>query len=210
MVAARFQNAHIPLVAVDIPHPGAVFFGGNNYVAGRIGGRALGTWAQDHLGGKVDALILLALAAAGADPAARMTGVAVGVRELLPHITESELVRLDGRGGYVESLEAVRKYLTKSRARRILVGAQNDASALGALRALEEAGRDQCAVVGQNATAAGRAESDDAGRTGGKPAPPAVFVKHVLITREIVDHYYPNDALLSVPDADALLWKFYH
>ena len=44
----------------------------------------------------------------------------------------------------------------------------------------------------------------------GKPAPPAVFVKHVLITREIVDHYYPNDALLSVPDADALLWKFYH
>jgi len=41
VVASRFQDAHIPFIAVDIPHPGAVFFGGNNYLAGRIGGRAL-------------------------------------------------------------------------------------------------------------------------------------------------------------------------
>jgi len=31
-----------------------------------------------------------------------------------------------------------------------------------------------------------------------KPAPPAVFVHHHVITRENVDHYYPNDALLGV------------
>jgi ribose transport system substrate-binding protein len=44
----------------------------------------------------------------------------------------------------------------------------------------------------------------------GKPVPPAVFVKHTLITAENVDHYYPNDAMLVTPDADTLLWNFYH
>jgi len=233
-VAARFRDAGIPLIAVDIPHPGAVFFGGNNYLAGRIGGRALGAWALKHLNGEVDSVILLGLSTAGAVPAGRMTGVAVGVKEILPQVADSELVRLDGKGGYVESLEAVRKYLAKSRAQRILIGAMNDASAIGAVRALEETGRERAAVVGQNATAAGRAEIRRPGTKligavaffpetygahlidlvihmlQGKPVPPAVFVKHTLITAENVDHHYPNDALLSVPDADTLLWKFYH
>ena len=31
-----------------------------------------------------------------------------------------------------------------------------------------------------------------------KPTPPAVLMKHQLITRENVDHVYPNDALLGV------------
>lgn len=235
IVASKFQEAGIPLIAVDIPHPGAVFFGGNNYLAGRIGGRALARHAQKHMGGKVDAVILLGLSAAGAVPAARMTGVAVGVRELLPHLDSSVLVQLDGKGGYVESMEAVRKFLDKSRVERILVGTQNDASALGALRALEEAGRaEHSAVVGQNATAAGRAEIRRPGTRmigsvaffpetygqhlvnlalemlQGKAVPPAVFVKHILITAENVDHHYPNDALIPVPDADTLLWKLFH
>jgi ribose transport system substrate-binding protein len=31
-----------------------------------------------------------------------------------------------------------------------------------------------------------------------RPVPPAVFVRHQIITRENVDHFYPNDALLGV------------
>jgi ribose transport system substrate-binding protein len=235
VVAAKFQEAQIPLIAVDIPHPGAVFFGGNNYIAGRLGGRALGRWAQSHLGGEVDAVILLGLSTAGAIPAARITGMAVGIKEVLPKLQESQVTRLDGNGGYVESMQVVRKFLTKSKASRILVGAMNDASALGALRALQEAGRSEhSAVVGQNATAAVRAEIRRPGTSmigsvaffpetygqhlvalaqdmlQGKPIPPALFVNHILITAENVDHHYPNDAILNVPDADALLWNFYH
>ena len=30
-----------------------------------------------------------------------------------------------------------------------------------------------------------------------RPVPPAVFLKHQLITRENVDHVYPNDSLLQ-------------
>ena len=28
-----------------------------------------------------------------------------------------------------------------------------------------------------------------------KPVPPAVFIRHQLVTRENVDHLYPNDEL---------------
>jgi hypothetical protein len=28
--------------------------------------------------------------------------------------------------------------------------------------------------------------------------PPAIFVKHQLVTRDNVDHLYPNDALMGV------------
>jgi ribose transport system substrate-binding protein len=235
IIATKFQEAKIPLIAVEIPHPGAVYFGGNNYLAGRIGGRALGRWAQKHLSANVDVAILLGLAAAGSIPAARMTGVAVGIRELLPNIGTSELVQLDGKGGYVESMEAMRKFLGRNKARSILVGAINDASALGALRAIEEAGRaEHSAIVGQNATAAVRAEIRRPGthmigsvaffpETYGKqlvalaldlvqkmPVPSAIFVNHTLITAENLERYYPNDALIAVPDSDELLWKFYH
>ena len=33
---------------------------------------------------------------------------------------------------------------------------------------------------------------------GGRAVPPAVFVKHQIITRENVDHFYPNDGLMGV------------
>ena len=235
VVAATFQAAKIPLIAVDIPHPGGVFFGGNNFAAGRIAGQALGRWARENLGGCIDAVVLLGLSAAGAVPAARMTGAVVGVKEVLAHLTDATLVHLDGKGGYVESLEAMQKYLGHAKVNRTLVAAMNDASALGALRALHECGRaDKSAVVGQNATAAGRHEIRVPGTRmigsvaffpenygqhlvrlaldilANKPVPPAVYVKHLLITAENVDKVYPNDAMSSVPSADTLLWRSFH
>jgi ribose transport system substrate-binding protein len=34
-----------------------------------------------------------------------------------------------------------------------------------------------------------------------RPVPPAVFVKHQIITPETVDHFYPNDSLLRTAAA---------
>jgi ribose transport system substrate-binding protein len=119
-------------------------------------------------------------------------------------------------------LEATRRHLRTSSSKRVIVGAINDTSALGALRAFQEAGRAECCIVmGQNASPEGRAElrepntrfigsvayfperyGDELIRVGleilnRRPVPPAVFVKHQLITRENVDHVYPNDSLLQ-------------
>jgi ribose transport system substrate-binding protein len=117
--------------------------------------------------------------------------------------------------------------LKTCRGERYLIGAVNDPSALGALRAFQEAGKvESCAIMGQNASPEGRAEmrrpeTRMIGSVGyfpekygteivklaldilnRRPVPPAVFAKHHLITPENVAQFYPNDALLEKPGSD--------
>ena len=158
IVAAKYREAGIPLIAIDIPHPGATYYGANNYEAGLIAGRYLGRWVKENWYSEVDEIILLELARAGSLPRMRLTGILVGLGSFLPDMKNCRIVRLDGDGEFGPSFEAVRKHLRSSRARRQLVGAINDPSALGALRAFQEAGRSECcAVMGHNASPEGRA-----------------------------------------------------
>src|SRR5438093_9580632 len=159
IVAAKYREAHIPMIAIDIPHPGATYYGANNYEAGLIGGRYLGRWAKEHWESDVDEIIMLELPRAGNLPQMRLTGMLVGINLALPSAKNCRITHLNGDGEMGPSFEVVRRHLRVSRSRRILVGAINDVSAIGALRAFEEAGRsDICAIMGQNASAEGRAE----------------------------------------------------
>lgn len=223
IVAAKYREANIPLIALEVPHPGATYFGANNYEAGLIGGRFLGRWAKHHWHGEVDEIVFIALARAGSLPRMRLTGMLVGLKEIIPALEKCRVTFLDGDGVFSRSFEAVRKHLRTSRSRRLLVGAINDPSAIGALRAFQEAGRaESCAIMGQNASPEGRAElRKPASRLVGsvayfpekygaaivgvaldilhhRPVPPAVFVKHELVTPDNVNHVYPNDELMPV------------
>jgi ribose transport system substrate-binding protein len=53
-IAAKYLEANVPFIAIAIPHPGATYFGANNYEAGLIGGHHLGRWARKHWEGEVD------------------------------------------------------------------------------------------------------------------------------------------------------------
>ena len=221
IVAAKYRDANIPLIAIEIPHPGATYFGANNYEAGLIGGRYLGRWAKQRWEGEVDEIVLVVLKRAGSLPQMRMTGMLVGMKEVCPALEQRRVTYLDGDGMLGDSFEAMRRHLRSSRSRRILVGAINDPSALGALRAFQEAGRtDACAIVGHNASPEGRTEMRQPGtRLVGSVAyfpekygaeilrvaldilhhravPPAVFVKHQMVTPDNVNHVYPNDELM--------------
>ncbi|MEO8657538.1 MAG: substrate-binding domain-containing protein, partial [Bryobacteraceae bacterium] len=222
-IASKYFEAKIPLIAIDIPHPGATYFGANNYEAGLIGGRHLGRWAKKHWGSAVDEIVMLELQRAGALPRARIRGMLAGLKETMKDSESIPITWLDGDGQFKTSLERVRRHLRTSPSKRYLVGAANDPSALGAVRAFEElARRTDCAVVGQNAEAEARMEMREP-RTPligsvayfpekygdgllplaldiltRKPVPPAVFIKHQLITPENVEHIYPNDALLGI------------
>jgi ribose transport system substrate-binding protein len=218
IISARLLDAGIPLIAMGTAHPGATYYGGNNYGAGLIGGRYLGRWARKYWK-EADELILLELSMAGPLLQSRLTGVEVGVKEMLPNLP---VLRLNGTAQFGDTLELVRKHLRQTRSRKILVGAVNDPCALGALRAFEESGLvENCAVMGQGGSAEGRAELRRKGtRLVGtvaffpekygeriislaldilnkKLVPPAVFVDHQLLTSANVDHYYPNDLLTS-------------
>ncbi len=226
VVAAKYREANIPLIAIDIPHPGATYYGANNYEAGLMGGTHMGRWAKQHWQSDVDSIVLMELTRAGNLPRMRLTGMLAGIREVIPKLDTCTATYLNGDGRFAESFEAMRKHLRSTRAKRILIGAINDASALGALRAFQEAGRaDTCVIMGQNASPEGRAELREKGtrligsvaffpeRYGNdlvrvaldilnrRPVPPAVFVKHQLITPETVNHFYPNDLLMQVASA---------
>ena len=40
VLASKFLESNTPVVAIEVPHPGANYFGANNYKAGLIGGKA--------------------------------------------------------------------------------------------------------------------------------------------------------------------------
>ena len=224
VLSARFLAAKIPLIGMGAAHAGATYFGGNNYEAGLIGGRALGTWAKREWRGRVDQLLLAGMSMAGPLLHSRMTGVETGVREMLPHL--QMVTYLEGSGHFGDTLEMVRKHLRHTRHRKILLEAVNDPCVLGALRAFEESGWDaDCALVGQGGAIEARRElrrprSRLIGTVAFFPekygeavahiafdllenrvVPPAVFTRHQLLTPQNVDHYYPNDLLLGHPSA---------
>lgn len=221
LVAARFAKARLPVIAVEIPHPGAVYFGANNYEAGLIGGRALGKWIRERWGGRLDAVLQIFEERAGPVPRLRVTGMLEGLRETLPPAEKAAVFQVDGRGSFDRTLEVVRRRLRLLPPYRMAVLAANDPSALGAIRAIQEAGRAElCAVMSQNATLEARSElhrrrtplvgsvayfPEHYGEQivrlarlilSGKPVPPATYTRHVLITAENVDRYYPLDRLM--------------
>ncbi len=216
IISSKFIEADIPVIAIDIPHPGATYFGANNYQAGLIGGRALGRWAKANWGGRVETLLQVELPLAGPLPQLRITGMLAGLAEVLPGVKQATSARLDGKGIFEKSLEVARRYLGRTRPSRTLVLAVNDPSALGVLRAFEEAGRGHlCAVMGQNAV---RSAVEELRRPGTrlvgsvayfperygdeliplarailqkKHTPSAVFVEHQLVTPKNVGLIYP-------------------
>ena len=232
IVASKLMEAGIPIIAIEIPHPGADFYGANNYRAGLLAGHALAHAAIQQWRGQVDEVLLLELSMAGPLPRSRLTGVLAGIREILPKIRDEHVRFIDGNGRFENSLQVTRRYLQRNKARRVLIGGLNDPSCLGALQAFEEAGRGaNCLAVGQNASIEARREMRRSGsrlvgsvayfperygeavlslaldKLQGKEIPPATFVRHQMITSENVESFYPNDKLITAGDGDSLLYS---
>ncbi|HEY3841187.1 MAG TPA: substrate-binding domain-containing protein, partial [Bryobacteraceae bacterium] len=110
-IATKYMEANVPFIAIDIPHPGAVYFGANNYQAGLIGGRFLGRWAKRHWDGEVDEILLIELQRAGSLPQARIRGIVSGISEVIRIPDNCKMVSVDGDGQFQTSLERVRKHL---------------------------------------------------------------------------------------------------
>jgi ribose transport system substrate-binding protein len=222
-ISEKFVAARVPLIAVDVPHPGATYFGSNNYSAGMLAGRYMGKWARENWHGHTDAVLLVSFRRAGSVPHSRLTGMLAALHETI-QIGKDAVTEVDGDGNFDSSLKAVRKYLGRTPpGTRVLVGAVNDGSALAALRAFEECGRGSCCgVMGQNAEPDAREElrrpatrligsvayfPEQYGSglvrlsldiLAGKSVLPAAFTKHQLLTSANVDRYYPNDRLMGI------------
>lgn len=218
VIAHKFSQAAIPCLAIDIPQPGAVFFGVDNYRAGLMAGQALGQFAKKYWNSQVDKVLLLELPQAGPVPQSRMIGALNGIQEIIGSIPDDCIIHLDGRGTESDSYRVTEAFIKQiPQDARILIAAINDSAALGALNAIRDAGRtrDNTALVGHNATREGRIElcRPDSPLLGsiaffpekygeqiiplvlkilaGEAVPPTAYTNNALITRENIAQFYP-------------------
>lgn len=152
IIADTIAAAKIPLIAVDIPHPHATYFGVDNYRAGVAAGELLADFAVERWAGKVDWMIGLDIEEAGQMVQSRITGAMQAVRARLPDLPVELFVRMDGRGMRETSCKLVLEFLRRHpKEKHILIAAANDTSAIGAISAVKELGRTKhVAVVGQD------------------------------------------------------------
>lgn len=217
IIMDKFKRAAIPVIAVDIPLPGATFFGADNYRAGCIAGEALGRWIQDNWQGRLDVLLRLESQRTGPVVGARLQGQQEGLESIIGPLATDQVISVDSPVIVETAESAVRDLLSKLPPEsHIAIVAINDDAALGVLAAFEEAGRlHQVVAVGQNADRLGRAAlrrsgfpfigstryaAEEYGEQilqlalkilEGQAVPPAVYNQHVFITKENVDQYYP-------------------
>lgn len=210
--------AKIPVVAIDIPHPGAPFFGVNNLESGRITGNALAEKALAKWGGKVDLLILVENAKAGAEVKKRMLGIELGVLDKL-NLPRQNIIYVDGEGDLLKAQERVTGLLTANPDKRnILIGTLQDPMGQGAFAAVESAKRqDHVFIASQGAevpslanlrlpeancwigsTAATPEKYGDyiipivKKMLAGEKVEEKTYVKHFFVDRTNVNTYYPQ------------------
>ena len=152
IIGDKIAAAGIPLIAIDIPHPNATFFGVDNYRVGVNAGELLAQHARDQWNGKADAVLGLDLPEAGLLVQGRISGAFEAIRAALPGLTPERFRRMDGRGIRQRSHDLVAAFLGEHpSARHILIAAATDTSALGAVDAARELKREKhIAVVGQD------------------------------------------------------------
>ena len=210
IIGDKVAAAKIPLIAIDIPHPNATYFGVDNYRVGVEAGEVLAKHARAEWGGKVDWIVGLDLPEAGALVQGRVSGAFGAIREALPEVSAECYLRLNGRGMRDRSRKVIADFLeARPTARRILVAAATDSSALGAVDAARQMRRQKhLAVVGQDCIAEAIEEmrkpstpliasvSHETSTYGprvmrlglaiikGQTVPPYNYVEHRLVTRE--------------------------
>jgi ribose transport system substrate-binding protein len=152
MIADKIAAAGIPLIAIDIPHPHATYFGVDNYRIGFEAGECLATYAIANWGGRVNWTLGLDLPEAGHLVQSRITGAFEGVKSRIPDLPVESFVRIDGRGVREVSHRLVTDFLHRHpRDKHILIAAATDTSALGALDAVREQKREKhVVIVGQD------------------------------------------------------------
>lgn len=214
MIGDRIAAANIPLIAIDIPHPNATYFGVDNYRVGIEAGETLAAHAASYWNGKVDWVIGLDLPEAGQLVQSRITGAFEGVRTALPEIPVESFVRIDGRGMRDRSRKLIADFLERHpKDRFILIAAATDSSALGAVDAVLEKKREKhVVIVGQDCIEEAIAEmrkksspligsvSHEANQYGpslihlgllllrGQTVPPYNYVTHRMVTRESIQN----------------------
>ena len=217
-IMQKFAKAGIGVVAIDIPMPGATFFGADNPRSGFMGGSYLGQAALARFGVEQVTkgyLVVGELPQSGAIPAMRTEGQVAGFMAVLPDFPRGQLIRIDTKNTLQYSFQQMSNVLGRIPAGvPLMLLAINDQSVTGMLRAVQQAGRQGDAIaVGNGADELETMAKEETliasvayfpERYGnsliplgllflaGRSPPPAVLVQHLMVTRANICQYYPD------------------
>lgn len=217
LIAAKCHDAKVPVIAITCPHPGAYYFGGNNYRAGELAGECLCDFAEENWRGTADRLLLLP-AKWGSAIEVRMTGIRNHVLNRIKTLRKSDIFTtasgLTTHDGYRATKEFLQQFAR--RGAKILIAALSDLLAIGASRAVTKMGLERCvAIVGQGGGSDGRSAIRRGGPfiasvayfpetygerliplalrvLAGDRVPLISYTDIVVLTRANVDQYYPD------------------
>lgn len=217
VIMQEFNRARIPVIAIDIPMPGAVFFGANNPRSGFMGGTYLAHAALAKWGDRVKQgyLVIGELPQSGAIPAMRTAGQEAGFLAVIKDFPRDRIIKIDTRNTLEYSYTQMANVLARiPRGVPIMVTAINDQSATGMLRAVQAAGREEdVLVVGMGADELDTLMGEEKfvasvgyfperygnyliptalAMLAGYDIPDAVLVNHVMVTPANVCQYYPD------------------
>jgi len=220
IVAEKFEQAGIPIIAVDIPVPGAPFVGVNNWQAAKMGGDYMAELIKRKWRGwgAVELVVLLQNPEGGEVTMLRSEGFADALTEAFGAEVEEKLARVDGGPGSAEHAHrAMAQVLADHpQARNIAVTSINEESMAGVISALQQASRwhpEETIIVTLGVDDLGKTQLreglTDAGvaffpekygeyilpaacaMLDGTPVPSHIYVEHQIVTRQTIDRFYP-------------------
>jgi ribose transport system substrate-binding protein len=221
IVAQKFGAAGIPLLAIDVPVPGAPFMGVNNWKVATMGGNYMAKLIKEEWGGwdAVDMVVLLQMPAGGDVTMLRSEGFAAALVEQFGPEAEEKIVRADGGMGQSEQAKAAMDDVLAAhpKAKKIALTSINEQTMAGAIAALQSAGRwdaDDIIIITLGVDELGQSQirknESDAGIAffpehygeyvvpavcailEGEAVPPWIYVENEVITKENIDEYYPQ------------------
>jgi ribose transport system substrate-binding protein len=221
IVAQKFTAAGIPILAIDVPVPGAPFMGVNNWKVALMGGRYMAKLIKEQWGGwdAVDMVVLLQMPAGGDVTMLRSEGFAAALVEEFGPEAEDKIVRTDGGMGQSEEAKAAMDDVLAAHPneKKIAVTSINEQTMAGAIASLQTAGRwdpDDIIVITLGVDELGQSQIrdglSDAGiaffpehygeyvvpavcaMLEGEAVPPWIYVENVVITKDNIEEWYPE------------------
>ncbi|WP_421726206.1 sugar ABC transporter substrate-binding protein [Bauldia sp.] len=217
-IMQKMGEVGIGVTAIDIPMPGATFFGANNPRSGYMGGVYLGQAAIAKFGAdkvKEGYFILGDLPQSGAVPAMRTGGQLAGFLAAVEGFPEDHVIVIDTKNTLEESFAQTNNVLGRiPDGVPIMATAINDQASTGILRAVKQGGReDDLIVVGMGADENETMVNEPAfvasvgyfperygnflipmafAELAGIDLPPAVLQTHVMVDNGNICEFYPD------------------
>jgi ribose transport system substrate-binding protein len=222
IIAAKFGEAKIPILAIDLAIPGAPVVGTNNYTVATLGGHAMAKLIREKWGGwdKVDLVVIMRIPLTE-HLMLRAEGVADALAEEfgIDPKNDPKIVRSQGGMGDLAQAKAAMEAVLSAHpdAVRIAMTSANEQTMAGFIAAMQGAGRWDPAnevivtlgvdQLGQSLIRDGLSDAGVAffpehygeyivpavaAMLTGNAVPPGIFVESEVITKANIDKWYPK------------------